>query len=187
MKNLILASQSPRRKELLQTIVKDTSFACIPADTDETFGSGDLDEALLAVARAKAEAVSKTHPDDLVIGADTIVVHNGKILGKPKNKAEAFATLKALSDGWHAVKTGLVLLGGEKPQAEVVTTKVHFRPLCDDEIEAYVQTGSPLDKAGSYGIQETDFADALEGSFTNVVGLPTELLGAWLKPYGLVA
>ncbi len=174
---LILASQSPRRKELLSTLVSD--FEVIPSQSDETFGKGDIDQALLNVARAKAQEVFDRHPNDVVLGADTIVVDRGKILGKPKSKQEAFEVLKSLSGREHEVKTGVVLLSKNGIQQEVSTTLVHFRDLSDQEIEAYVQSGKPMDKAGSYGIQETDFVDALEGSRSNVIGLPLEVLEKW--------
>lgn len=180
MKPIILASQSPRRKELLGQLIGPQAFQCIPSHSEEQFSSGDLDLALLNVAKAKGLEVYGKHPEALVLSADTIVVDKGDILGKPKSKQEAFATLKRLSNREHLVKTGLVLLGGNKPREEVVTTKVHFRPLSDEEIQAYVEEGSCLDKAGSYGIQDTNFVDALEGSYSNVVGLPLYQVATWL-------
>ncbi len=180
MKSIILASQSPRRKELLGQLIDPTSFQCIPSQSEEIFPPGELDQSLLKVAKAKGLEVYSKHPDALVLSADTIVVDGKTILGKPHSKQEAFETLKRLSNRDHLVKTGLVLLGGHSPKQMVVTTKVHFRPLKDEEIEAYVQKGSCLDKAGSYGIQDTDFVQSIEGSYSNVVGLPLDEVAAWL-------
>lgn len=184
MKPIILASQSPRRKELLTQLIGPTAFQCIPSQSEETFLPGDLDEALLQVAKAKGLEVYTKHPDALVLSADTIVVDGETILGKPKSKQEAFKTLKCLSNRDHLVKTGLVLLGGQSPKQMVVTTKVHFRCLSDEEIEAYVQEGSCLDKAGSYGIQDTNFVQSLDGSYSNVVGLPLSEVAHWLDQEG---
>lgn len=184
MKPIILASQSPRRKELLGQLIGSSAFQCIPSQSEETFLPGDLDEALLQVAKAKGLEVYAKHPEALVFSADTIVVDGETILGKPKSKQEAFETLKSLSNREHLVKTGLVLLGGSTPKQMVVTTKVHFRPLRDEEIEAYVQEGSCLDKAGSYGIQDTNFVQSLDGSYSNVVGLPLFEVANWLEQEG---
>ena len=184
MKPIILASQSPRRKELLTQLIGLTAFQCIPSQSEETFLPGDLDEALLHVAKAKGLEVYAKHPEALVLSADTIVVDGETILGKPKSKQEAFETLKRLSNRDHLVKTGLVLLGGQSPKQMVVTTKVHFRGLSDEEIKAYVQEGSCLDKAGSYGIQDTNFVQSLDGSYSNVVGLPLYEVATWLDQEG---
>lgn len=184
MKPIILASQSPRRKELLGQLLGPTTFQCIPSQSEETFLPGDLDEALLNVAKAKGLEVYAKHPEALVLSADTIVVDGETILGKPKSKQEAFETLKRLSNRDHLVKTGLILLGSQSPKQMVVTTKVHFRFLSDEEIEAYIQEGTCLDKAGSYGIQDTDFVQSLDGSYSNVVGLPLYEVATWLSQEG---
>lgn len=183
MKTFILASRSPRRKDLLETLLPAGSFVCRPALKEEIFPEGDLDAALLAVAQAKAEEIREHNQEAWILSADTIVVHEGRILGKPASKEEASAVLKSLSGQWHEVKTGMVLLTptGRQDCKTVETTRVHFRGLDQKEIEAYVARGSCLDKAGSYGIQETDFVDALEGSWSNVVGLPLETLRTWLR------
>lgn len=178
MKPLILASQSPRRKELLSGL--GYQFACIPAKGEEVFHEGGIDEVLPDVAMAKAREVQKAHPEALILAADTIVADGDKILQKPKSKEEAFETLKSLSGRAHAVKTAVVLLDGDQVKKMVDTTEVHFRPLSDEEILIYVDEGSCLDKAGSYGIQDVDFCDHLEGSYTNVVGLPVEIVQEWL-------
>lgn len=179
MKSFILASQSPRRKELLGKILPE--FDCIPAKGEEIFEAGAIDPAVMKVAAAKGREVFVDHPDAIVLSADTIVVDGDQILGKPKDKEEASRTLHQLSGRWHEVKTGVALFDGDRLRQQVVTTRVHFRQLSDEEIETYVQSGGPLDKAGSYGIQDVDFVDKLDGSFSNVVGLPMELVKNWLE------
>lgn len=177
---LILASQSPRRKELLEGL--GYVFDVIPSNSAETFDSSlPLDEALEKVALHKAEDVFEKHPEDLVLAADTIVVLDGKILGKPKNKEETSKMLHALSGRTHEVKTGLSLVCKSHRYSGVETTQVVFRPLSDQEIEDYVSKGTCLDKAGSYGIQETDFVDHYKGSYSNVVGLPLATTDILLK------
>lgn len=178
MSRFILASKSPRRKELLQPLCSD--FECIPAKGDEVFHEGSIDEVLMEVASAKALEIAAAHADADILGADTIVVDGEQILQKPKTRQEAFETLRQLSGRWHAVKTGMVLIHDGDMKKTVETTLVHFRNLADEEIRAYVEEGSCLDKAGSYGIQDVDFVDRIEGSFSNVVGLPTERLKEWL-------
>lgn len=185
----ILASKSPRRKELLKTLLD--SFECIPAVSDEVFDHLPIDEALYAVARHKALEIFVDHPDALVLGADTIVVDGNEILQKPKDAQEAFRTLRQLSGRWHEVKTGMVLFVPVehsdlvREYGGVQTTRVKFRDLTDAEIEAYVRKGSCLDKAGSYGIQDVDFVERIEGSYSNVVGLPLETLESLLRSIGL--
>lgn len=177
---LILASQSPRRKELLQGL--GYLFDVIPSHSAETFDpSLPLDQALEKVALHKAEDVFESHPDDVVLAADTIVVLDGQILGKPGSREEAVKMLKSLSGRTHEVKTGLALLSPSHRYSGVETTEVVFRELSDQEIEDYVSKGTYLDKAGSYGIQETDFVDHYRGSYSNVVGLPLTTTDILLK------
>ncbi|MDO4663581.1 MAG: Maf family protein [Erysipelotrichaceae bacterium] len=187
MKSLILASKSPRRKQLLGQLIGQETFECIPSCANEEWTSADVDTAVLQIAKTKAKEIANTHDEQWVLGADTIVVDQKEILGKPKSLEEASQTLHRLSSCWHEVKTAVVLIAPshlKKPiQEAVITTKVHFRNLSDVEIERYVASGSPLDKAGSYGIQEVDFVDQIEGSLTNVIGLPMELVESWLKDY----
>lgn len=184
MKSLILASQSPRRKKLLENLLGKNTFLCIPSQSEETFEKKEIDQALLKVAKAKGVEVFEKHRDALVLSADTIVVDNGRILGKPKSLEEAFETLQSLSGKKHLVKTGIVLLGGKSPKEKVVTTEVFFKNLSKEKIMEYVSQKSCLDKAGSYGIQDTDFVDHLEGSYSNVVGLPLQDIKEWLKEEG---
>lgn len=180
---LILASQSPRRKEILHQYLSD--FDVIPSQSDETFDPAlSLDEALMKVAEAKAEEVSQNNPGRPVLAADTIVCLDDEILGKPKDLNEARDTLKRLSGRSHEVKTGMVLIHPEKEDTvrkTVTTTLVHFRNLGIKEIEDYIQEKTCLDKAGSYGIQDVDFVDHIDGSYSNVVGLCKEELEKWIK------
>ena len=178
---LILASQSPRRRELLGLFRKP--FTVRAADIDEA-----MDPALPArdevarVSRAKAMAVPR-EDDDIVVAADTIVVCDGKVLGKPKDKAHAFGMLSMLSGRTHQVMTGLTVCRGENCVSETVITDVVFRPLTKEEIESYIATGEPMDKAGAYGIQggAALFAERIDGDYYNVVGLPVCRLGQLLR------
>lgn len=173
MKKIILASASPRRKELLETA--GISFEICVADVDESIPEGTPpDEAAKLTASKKAAAVSAIHPDAVVIGADTIVVADGKILGKPKDRADAENMLRMLSGKEHLVITGVCLSeGGNRTVFEKIS-KVKFYELSDAEIKAYVATGEPMDKAGAYGIQGKGcvLVEGIEGDYFNIVGLP---------------
>ena len=138
-----------------------------------------VDEAVAMVALSKArDSASRAPKGSLVLGADTIVCLAGKILGKPKNAAEASAMLHALSGKKHTVYTGMALIQDDRELWDTAAADVWFRPMEDPEIEAYIATGSPLDKAGAYAIQEhgEDLISTIDGSFTNVIGLPVERL-----------
>ena len=170
--NLILASQSPRRRELLGLTGLD--FIVRVADIDETMDPGlaPCDE-VARVSRMKAQAVPR-EPGDVVIAADTIVVCEGKVLGKPRDEADAKRMLTLLSGRDHQVMTGVTVLHSGKEAVFTEVTDIHFRPLSHKEIEAYVATGEPMDKAGSYGIQggAALFAEKMVGDYYNVMGLP---------------
>ena len=169
---LILASQSPRRKELLGLF--HIPFTVKVADIDEAMDPARSPAQEVArVSRAKAEAI-EGHADDVIIAADTIVVLGGQVLGKPKDEADAIAMLTALSGRDHQVMTGVTVLRGNKALTHTEITDIHFRPLSQKEIEAYVATGEPMDKAGSYGIQggAALFAEKMHGDYYNVMGLP---------------
>ncbi|MBQ8731809.1 MAG: septum formation protein Maf [Oscillospiraceae bacterium] len=175
---VILASASPRRRELLRFLFD--SFEIIPADVDEESiavgAEGGQTASLLAAA--KADAVAAAHPDALVIGCDTVVEAGGILLGKPRDREDARRMLQLLSSGPHRVITGVALrLDGQKADFSEVT-QISFRPLSEEEIEAYIATPEPYDKAGGYGIQEgaTRFVSEMEGDFFNVVGLPVTKL-----------
>lgn len=179
--NLILASQSPRRRELLALF--DIPFSVRAADIDETMDSALPPEAEVArVSRCKAEATPRG-ADDVVIAADTIVVCDGKILGKPKTAEEAAAMLRLLSGRAHTVMTGLTVLQGDRVYCHTEQTQIHFRALSAREIARYVATGEPMDKAGAYGIQggAALFCERIEGDYYNVMGLPVCRLYAALR------
>ena len=183
--NLILASQSPRRRELLGLTGLD--FIVRVADIDERMDpeKAPFDE-VSRVSRLKAEAVARK-PDDVVIAADTIVVCEGEVLGKPRNEEDAFRILKLLSGRHHEVMTGMTVLRGDEVITHTEVTKIRFRDLSDGEIRAYIASGEPMDKAGAYGIQggAALFADQMEGDYYNVMGLPVCRLAMILRSLGL--
>lgn len=177
---IILASKSPRRKELLSFITTD--FAVKSADVDETLPQGiSPDKAVEYLSKIKAEPLK--NENDIVIGADTVVALDGKILGKPRDAADAFATLKMLSGREHSVFTGVSVIKGEKIETFSVQTKVKMFELTDEEIEEYIETAEPFDKAGSYGIQGKGslLVEKIDGDYFNVVGLPISRLNRVLK------
>ena len=178
---VILASQSPRRKELMG--LYHIPFTIRIADIDEAMDPAKAAcEEVARVSRAKAEAVAHGH-DDVVITADTIVVCDGQVLGKPVDKADAFRMLRLLSGRDHQVMTGMTVLRGQQAVVCTEITDIHFRELSDREIRNYIATGEPMDKAGAYGIQggAVLFAQRLEGDYYNVMGLPVCRLGQILK------
>jgi septum formation protein len=185
MEQLILASASPRRTELLTSI--GVSFDVQPADIDETPGPDETAyEYVDRLAREKAEAVALSNPHQLVMGSDTSVVLEGEILGKPATQAEARSMLARLSGNTHQVMTAVALVEKGRCQSVVSVTNVTFRQLETDEIDAYVGTGEPMDKAGGYGIQGLGgiFVTDLQGSYSAVVGLPLQETAALLAQAG---
>lgn len=173
MKKIILASASPRRKELLETA--GAEFEICVADVDESIPEGTFPaDAAQMTAQKKALAVAQGQGDSIVIGADTIVVAGDRILGKPKDKADATAMLTMLSGDEHQVITGVCLVCGDKEITFAQVSKVKFYELTQAEIEAYVETGEPMDKAGAYGIQGRGcvLVEKIEGDYFNIVGLP---------------
>ena len=177
---IILASASPRRKELLKQVLED--FEIIPAKGEER---ADLtlppEKIVCALAEAKCGEVFEKRSDCVVIGCDTIVYFNGKVLGKPKTREEAEATLKELSGKTHSVYTGVCVRAADKILTQHERTEVTFNKLSDEFIKNYVDGGSPMDKAGCYGIQDGGVVKSYEGSYTNVVGLPVRLVEKMLK------
>ena len=187
---IILASSSPRRKEIL-TRARLEFEVIVPSDDEKNIVGEKYSEALVnECAVAKAMSVGETvRTNDggalrrgefvkniLIIGCDTVVVHNGIIIGKPKDRADAIATLKSLSNKTHFVASSVCVLNGEGVKVAHEITKGTFRELSDKEIEDYIDRCNPLDKAGSYGIQDDgfDFAVKVEGNFDNVMGFPME-------------
>ncbi len=185
---LILASGSPRRKELLRGLIPD--FEVLPARGEEkTDFSRPPYEVVKALAAGKAREIAGLFAaaDGAVLGADTAVAIDGEILGKPKDETDAFRMLSRLSGRTHEVFTGVCLIvptkAGETVRVEYARTAVKFKTLSAEEIRAYIATGSPMDKAGAYGIQDGGLVEGIAGSYTNVVGLPTELCREMLSPY----
>ncbi|CRK84302.1 Maf family protein [Neobacillus massiliamazoniensis] len=173
MQNLILASSSPRRKELLENL--QISFTILSSEVDENFSPGlSPDEVVMELAARKAQAVFNDNPDAFVIGADTIVVANNEIMGKPTNEEEAITMLKLLSGAQHDVYTGVTIISPTCSTRFFEKTEVWFWELTDDEIRSYVRTGEPLDKAGAYGIQQLGslLVKKIHGDYFAVVGLP---------------
>jgi septum formation protein len=172
---LILASSSPRRKELLKKLDKD--FTVIPAEVDERSLDGVYSPMALPIeeSRLKAYYVHALYPNDRVLAADTIVLLDGQILGKPKNEKDAIEMLKKERGKKQSVITGYTYLSPRREINRSVRTYVYFNDLSDEEIEEYVRKFKPLDKAGAYGIQDDPrLVSRLEGSYDNVMGLPTE-------------
>ena len=179
--NLILASASPRRKELLSLF--DVPFVVRVADIDETMDpERPARDEVGRVSRAKALAVP-AEAGDVVIAADTIVVCGGRVLGKPKTEAEAAQMLRLLSGRDHQVMTGCTVLAGDRSETFTEITDLHFRELREEEIARYVASGEPMDKAGAYGIQggAALFCEGLHGDYYNVMGLPVCRLGQTLR------
>ena len=182
---IILASKSPRREELLKKLCAD--FKIIGCDAAELETSSNPRELAIKNARLKAETVAQDFPSDTVIGADTIVVLNGEIFGKPHGEAGAFEMLRKLSGRRHEVITGLAIVTGGETFTAAETTEVFFGEMSDAEIRAYVATGEPLDKSGSYALQggAAKFIEKINGDWSNVVGLPLYRLRMLAKSAGV--
>ncbi len=183
---LILASKSPRRQELLRSM--GIEFSTVLKEVDESYPEGlDPAEVAVFIAKKKAEAFEgEISESQIVLTADTIVCINGQVLGKPATAAEAVDMLRLLSGASHEVVTGVTLKSANKYESFFDSTTVVFNELSDDEIYYYVNTYSPLDKAGAYGIQEwigSVAINRIEGSYNNVVGLPTEKVYRKLKSF----
>ena len=182
---LVLASASPRRRELLRLLVRN--FDTQPSRFEEKSAGLSARDTALAFARGKAQDVFARSHDCAVLGADTVVARGGEIFGKPKTQSEARAMLRALSGRTHEVYTGLCLLTPDGRWEDVVLTRVVFCALSEGLIADYVNSGLPMDKAGAYGIQDGyPLVERYEGSYTNVVGLPTERLAAMLREAQLI-
>jgi len=170
---LILASASPRRRELLAQAGYE--FEVAPAHIDESRGAHEDPSAyVVRLALEKAQAIYAQHPDAVVLGADTTVVLNGEVLNKPENLAEAERMLRALSGHTHQVHTGIAVVARDVERTHVETTDVIFRAITEEELAAYLATGDSLDKAGAYGIQgyAARWIPRIEGDYFNVMGLP---------------
>jgi septum formation protein len=184
----ILASASPRRSSLLRQL--GVPFTAVPADVDERVRAGETPEQYAGrLSRDKARAAADTAGNGIVIAADTIVVLDDEILGKPVDEQDALRMLSMLSGRIHRVITALTVMdtAAGKTLTRLSQTIVRFRRLSAEEIASYVKTGEPLDKAGAYGIQDKGalLVSGIEGCYFNVVGLPISLLGEMLKEFGL--
>lgn len=172
----ILASKSPRRKELMKYISSDFDIAVEDIDESSSYNLSPI-EAVKDIAKRKGEAVDKLYPNDLIISADTIVVLDNQIIGKPIDEQDAKEMLKKLSGKVHYVYTGYRVKYLSKEIIDYVESKVEFNNLSDELINAYVKTGSPLDKAGGYGVQDNErfpIIHKVTGSINNVIGFPVE-------------
>lgn len=182
MQPLLLASASPRRREILGML--ELSFEAVPAKNEALIDpSLPIDEAVRLVARGKAEEVAASHPERVVIGADTVVAIDGKILGKPKDKTQAHEMLKTLQGRTHEVYTGVWVCSPGGCRGFTDRAEVEFYPMNDEEIDAYIATGEPMDKAGAYGIQGKGMRNirGIRGDFYTVMGLPGARLWRFLK------
>ncbi|OQB16045.1 MAG: Septum formation protein Maf [Firmicutes bacterium ADurb.Bin193] len=188
MKEIILASASPRRTELLSRL--GLKFEVKTPDSDETFDSSlSVADNVKRIAHLKAVSVAQDFPDKIIIGADTVVSIGGEILGKPTDEADAANMLRRLSGRTHTVCTGcaVVRLCDGREELWCETTEVTFRSLSGSEIEAYINTGEPTDKAGAYGVQGLGaaFVTKINGDYNNVVGLPLCSLACALGLFGI--
>lgn len=181
----VLASASPRRKQLLAELIQD--FEIIPSQADESAENLSPRALVCELAKRKAKevAIRAENEGKMVIGSDTVVAFGEEVLGKPTDGQDAFRMLKMLSGKAHAVYTGVCLAYNKDGELRVMTaadkTLVHFKTLDEDWIWEYVRGGSPMDKAGAYGIQDGGLVERIEGSYTNVVGFPIELVKEMLK------
>jgi len=183
---VILASASPRRRELLASICAD--FIVVPSEVDETIEPLPPPDVARRLALRKARAVAARAGRGLVLGADTLVIVDGEVLGKPAGPEPARAMLRRLRGRWHEVVTGVAVVEAERgrERATVVTSRVLMADYPDADIEAYVASGAPLDKAGGYSIRDLggNLVDGLVGSYSNVVGLPLEATRRLLADFG---
>jgi septum formation protein len=180
---IILASASPRRREILTNL--GLEFAVVPSTVEEKSTETEPEKIAMELSRQKAQDVAKTacDKDTLVIGCDTIVVKNDKILGKPKTESQAKEMLTLLSGNDHTVISGLTLVLGDKVLSKCEKTQVFFDKISEEEMENYIASGDPFDKAGSYGIQGifSKHISKIDGCYFNVVGLPTNALAKLFK------
>lgn len=181
---VILASKSPRRAELLKEIFP--SFDIMPQNVDENISEKDPQKMVEALALKKLNDLDKIYKDALIISSDTIVWLNGKVYGKPHTIENAINTLKALSGTTHHVYTGVCVAYKGNRYVFSDESKIQFREVNDEEIKTYVLEKKPLDKAGAYGIQDGDMVKGYEGSYSNIMGLPVEKLKEELKKIGAV-
>lgn len=187
MKEIILASSSPRRKELLEQL--QIPFSILPSTIEEKIeGIATPADIVMLLALQKANDIAQKHKEAVVIGADTIVTYDEKILGKPTTEQEAYSMLHLLSGKTHEVFTGVAILYNEEQVTFYERTEVTFYDLTDEEIYSYIESGEPMDKAGSYGIQGlgAEFVKKINGDYFSVVGLPVARVKRQLKSMGML-
>lgn len=183
---LVLASASPRRRELLT--LAGFEYEICPADIDESlFEAADPSVTVRRLAEEKAKAVFASHPGCVVLGSDTVVTYNGVILGKPENEQDAARMLRMLSGKTHTVCTGVAAVTDGRLESFVSETRVTFYELTDGEIDAYIKSGEPMDKAGAYGIQGKGavLVRCVNGDYSTVVGLPLSECARLLSRFGI--
>ncbi|HDX9668886.1 TPA: septum formation inhibitor Maf [Bacillus cereus] len=186
MRKIILASGSPRRKELLE--LAGVPFEIVVSEVEETNGAySSPSDIVMSLALQKASAVAETNGDHIVLGADTIVTYDSRVLGKPSNEDEAKEMLRLLSGKTHEVYTGVAIIAKDKTVTFYERTEVTFWELTEEEIDVYVASKEPLDKAGSYGIQGKGsiFVQHIQGDYYSVVGLPISRLVRELKQFNI--
>lgn len=174
---IVLASQSPRRRSLMSKITNDFLTYVSDIDEHESYKLNDYLKIVRDISYRKAQKAKLAYPNDIILAADTIVVLDNEILGKPEDKEDAIRMLKELSDKEHLVVTGYTLINRDKELTNHVISKVLFNKLSDELMRQYVESGSPLDKAGAYGIQDNEhfpIIKSYEGSYENIVGFPTD-------------
>ena len=188
MPNIVLASQSPRRQELLRRMGIE-HFSVVVPNADESYPAGlSAQETVSLIARKKADAAARlASPDDIVITADTMVFLDDERLGKPHDEADALRMLTELSGRAHTVCTSVTVRRGDNLECFTVSTEVYFRSASRQELLGYIATGEPMDKAGAYGIQGLGslFIERINGDYYNVMGLPIEALGRVLQRFGV--
>ncbi len=188
MAQIVLASGSPRRRELLERVGITDFIVCVP-EVEETFPDGLTPSQVVAyISREKAEAAAALRgPDDIVITADTMVFLDDRRLGKPRDEAHALEMLTALQGRKHTVRTGVTVQQGPRRLTESESTDVFFRPATEAQLRRYIATGEPMDKAGAYGVQGRGalLVERLEGDFFNVMGLPVLRLSRMLEKFGV--
>jgi septum formation protein len=183
-RRVILASGSPRRQELLKYVVPE--YDVIPSSAPED-AIGHPSKQVVELALLKAREIAERNPDALVIGADTVVALRGHVLGKPVGEADAARMLHMLSGRTHKVYTGLAVISGGKARTACCVTRVTFAHMTDEQIQGYIATGEPMDKAGAYGIQGFGgkYVRGIRGCYFNVMGLPLHTLYEMLKEPGI--
>lgn len=184
MQKIILASKSPRRKEMLGKYIDDLTIETMEVE-EHVLEEFSPQVNVMSLAFEKAKPIAELHPNDIVIGADTIVVYDGKIMGKPTDRTDAFNMLKLLSGVTHEVYSGFSILSGDRKVLGYDISQVSFKDLTDEEIEAYLDTDEYIDKAGAYGIQGYGevLVKTISGHFENIVGLPISVIYDVLKKY----